>query len=269
MNDVVVGIFIFVFGLVLGSFFNVVIYRLPLEITLWKGRSICPKCKTEIKPYDLIPVLSWIILGKKCRNCKEKISVRYLIVELISGLLFLALYIQFGVGLELLLYVVFVSMLIIVSFIDIDHMIIPIGVLIVSAVLSLALILVLIYSPLSGSTLTYSIGDHLLGVAVGFGGYLIIYAVARLIYKKEGFGFGDVLLMGAIGLTLGFKFTIIAALLSFYVALMFVLLLRIFGRRFQLKQEIPFGPYICIAALITVFYGESILNWYLQFAQGL
>lgn len=245
-------IMVFMFGIIFGSFFNAVVYRVPLEISISKGRSICPSCKHSLNVFDLVPVFSWLFLGRKCRYCHGKIPARYPIVELLTGIIFLLAYYKFGYNWNLLVYLSFYSMLLITTLIDYDHMIVSDGVLIICSAISLIGIF-LSKSPILG---------HFLGALVGFSIYIVVYLVSMAVYKKEAFGFGDVLLITAVGLVLGVKNTILTAFLAFYVALVFIVLLRIVGKKFKAKEEVPFGPYICIAGFIVSFYGEAIMQLY-------
>lgn len=251
------NIIIFIFGIIFGSFFNAVVYRVPLEISISKGRSICPSCKHSLNAFDLVPVFSWLFLGRKCRYCHGKIPARYPLVELITGVVFLFAYYYFGYNWNLLIYLSFYSMLLITTLIDYDHMIVSDGVLIICSAISFVGIL------LSKSPILY----HLTGALVGFLIYLVVYLVSMAFYKKEAFGFGDVLLITAIGLVLGMKNTILTAFLAFYVALVFIVIMRFVGKKFKAKQEVPFGPYICIAAFIVSIYGETMMEWYTKFIQ--
>lgn len=252
--EIIIGGIVFLYGIVLGSFYNVIIYRLPLDMSIAKGRSMCTSCNTTLKAIDLVPVFSWLALRGKCRYCGSKISLRYPLVELATGVLFLIAYWSFGFGWALVLYCSFYSMLLITALIDMDHMIICDYVLYGFSLISLVCMV----------WLKYPWKDHLFGFGLGFGFYLLIYLVARAVYKREAFGFGDVMLMGAIGMVLGFRDTLITSILSFYIAIIVIALLKIFGKRFQLRQEIPFGPYICMAAFIVSLYGEKITDFYFR-----
>ena len=255
---IVIGIFMFVIGLCLGSFFNVVIYRLPLNLSVVKGRSMCPSCKHGLKALDLIPVFSWVFLRGKCKYCGNKISPRYPSIEMITGCLFLLAFITQGYGLEMVLYAVFWSMLLVVTMMDFDEMIIAESVLLVGTALCVGCLLIL------GSP----IFSHLLGGLVGFGVYLMIYLLAKAFYKKEAFGFGDVELMASIGLILGLRGSIISLLLSFYIAVMGIALCKILGKTIGRHREIPFGPYMCIAAFLVSLYEQQIYDLYTRIILG-
>lgn len=248
-----IGILIFIYGIVFGSFYNVIIYRLPIDLSIAKGRSFCPTCQTGLKAIDLVPVFSWILLGGRCRYCKNKISWRYPLVELATGGLFWLAFYRFGLGAEFVLYASFYSMLLITALIDWDHMIICDQVLYGFSLISFVC-LVVMRAPWQ---------KHLLGLGLGFGMYLLIYLGAKAVYKREAFGFGDVMLMGAMGLILGWQETLLAGFLAFYIAIVFIVLMKVFGKKLHLRQEIPFGPYICLAGLVVSVYGDGLIQWYL------
>lgn len=244
--------FVFALGLVLGSFYNVVVYRMPRDLSIAKGRSICPNCNTTLKAWDLVPVASWLFLRGKCRYCKSPISLRYPVVELVTALLFLSVYARFGFGLSLVLYASYVSLLLITALIDYEHMVILDNILIYFTAQNLVLILLL----------RWPIIPHLLGAAVGFGIYFLIYFITKLIYKREVFGFGDVLLLASVGLVAGITQTLFIAGLSFIVSSLYMLVLRVFGKKIKLKEEVPFGPFICFTAYIFMLFGDKLIAMY-------
>ena len=246
------GIFAFLFGTVFGSFYNVIIYRLPLKMSIVKGRSICPSCKHKLNALDLAPIFSWLFLRGKCRYCGERISPRYLVIEFIAGCLFLLAYITQGYGIGLVYYAAFWSMLLIVTMMDYDGMIISEHVLLAFTVICF-LMLLFMGQPIIG---------HLLGCAIGFGVYLAIYLLAKAFYKKEGFGFGDVELMASIGLILGLRGSIEVLFLSFYIAVLGIIIMKIIGKAIGRQTEIPFGPYICAAAFLVSLFEQPIYDLY-------
>lgn len=273
-----IGGIVFIYGLVFGSFYNVVIYRLPLDINIAKGRSFCPHCRTSLRAKDLIPLFSWILLRGKCRYCSSPISFRYPFIEFLTGLLFLSAFLHFGMSWEFFLYASFYSMLLITAMIDLDHMIICDEVIyIFSAISTLFLIgsrVSRINTEIAGIeegfaplilSLARSMKDNLYGLLIGAALYALIYFAAKAFYKREAFGSGDIMLMGAIGWILGGKFSILTAVLSFYVGLAFILLMKLAGQKLKLEQEIPFGPYICISAFLVSLYGDSLISAVLHF----
>lgn len=244
---------IFLFGTIFGSFYNAVIYRVPRDLSVTKGRSMCPYCGTALKPLDLAPVLSMLLLRGKCRYCKAKISLRYPCVEIATGALFSLSYYLNGFSLACLFYITFWSMLIIIALIDYDHMIISDGVLLFFSLLAC------IHIFISGA----EIKVHLLGAAVGFGLYYIIYFLSKLIYKEEAFGLGDVYLMGAVGLYSSVSKSILIVFMSFFVALFGLIAMKLFGKRLEMRQSLPFGPYMCVAAFIASLFGDYMIQAYL------
>lgn len=242
--------FFFIFGAVFGSFFNVVGLRLPKKETFHDDRSYCPHCKTELTAIELIPVISYIIQCGKCRTCKEKISPLYPIVELATALLFLYSFIVFNLRIELVTAILLISLLMIVFVSDITYMVIPDRLLLFFLPL---FIIMRIYEPL---TPWY---DSILGAIVGFGLVFIIIVVSR-----GGMGAGDMKLFGLLGIVLGWKLTLLAFFLSAFIGAVIGGLLMLF-KKVKRKQPIPFGPYIVVATLITYFFGEQILTYYLSF----
>ncbi len=246
-----IGALCFIYGTIFGSFYNVVIYRLPKDLSVVNGRSHCTNCNNTIRAIHLIPIVSWIFLKGKCGYCREKISCRYPIVEFIVGLSFLLSYIIFGMNLNFFYHIVFWSMLIIVTIIDIDYMYI-----LDSVLLFFGIVIVVISLFLYG---TYAIWNLIAGV-VCFCCYFLIYFLAKKIYKKEAFGFGDVLLIFVIGYFLGWKLTYLTLFFPFIVASVYLVVALVFGKKYNLKQEVPFGPFICVSAFILSIYGMDIMR---------
>lgn len=246
----VMSFIFFVLGLIFGSFFNVVIYRLPLDIPIHKGRSMCPSCNTVLKAKDLFPVLSFVFLGGKCRYCGGGISLRYPLIELATGVLYFLAYMMWGFGIETFLYISFWSMLLIVMMIDLDHLIVLDSVLIIFSLMNLLAIILL----------QYSWKHYVYGAFVGAVLYGLVYLLAYAVYRKEAFGTGDITLITAIGIVLGPKMTFATALMAFYVALIGVIFMKLSGKKIGKHEEIPFGPSICISAFLISIYGERIVS---------
>lgn len=252
-------IFIILFGLAWGSFLNVVIYRLPRHLSLLFPPSACPFCKTRIKFYDNIPLLSFIILKGKCRHCGERISPSYFIVELITPLTFLLLYSQYSLSFHFIASCLFTSALIVLCFIDIYHQILP------DKITFPGLGLSFVYS-FFRSDLKFI--QALVGAAIGAGFLLFIYGVYFLWRKKEGLGMGDVTMMVMIGAYLGWSRTlltlVIASLAGTCVGL-FVILVR----KKSLQFALPFGSFLAFAAYISLAWGDKILQAYLDLFKSL
>lgn len=240
----------FVFGLVLGSFFNVVGIRLPKGVPFGNDRSACPTCERQLTSFELIPLLSYIIQGGKCRGCKEKISIRYPLMELATGLLFLMAYIQLGFQWELVTAIILMSMLVIVFVTDIHYMLIPNKVLLFFLPFLIVMRLIVPLDPWYGM------------IIGGIAGYGVIALI--IIMSKGGMGAGDMKLFGVLGIVLGWKLV----LLTFFFAALFGAIIGIIMQRLnkaKKRQPIPFGPYIVIATVLVYFYGNEIIDWYMRF----
>ncbi|MFH1622033.1 MAG: prepilin peptidase [Candidatus Omnitrophota bacterium] len=253
-----INFFIFIFGLAVGSFLNVCVYRMPREQSIVKPRSSCTNCNKLIPWYDNIPLLSYIILGGKCRNCKNKISFQYFIVELLTGSMFLLLFNRFGLNLVSLIYIIFVCGLIVATFVDFNFRIIPDEINIGGMIL--ALIISVIYPHLHGTN------NHLLGLLRSFLGLLagggIIWLtgiIGDFIFKKETMGGGDVKLLAMIGAFLGWQI----AILTFFIA---PILGAVVGIIIKLKTKsslIAYGPYLSLASIVSLLWKDEILTWLL------
>ena len=204
--DPVLIFFSLLFGLIIGSFLNVCIYRIPLKKSIITPSSGCPKCGNQINFYDNIPLISYMILFGKCRFCKEPIPLRYPIIELITGLLSLSIFIRYGFSFQYILYFIFSSSLVVITFIDIDHQIIP-------DPISLPGILLGFLFSLSGLN---AIGwkDSLIGLLLGGGSLYLIAVLFKWLTGKDGMGGGDVKLLAMIGAWLGWKSLSFVVLLS-------------------------------------------------------
>lgn len=237
---------IFVLGVIFGSFFNVVIYRIPLEKSIAKGRSMCPSCGHTLTASELIPIVSIIIQKFKCKHCKEPISPRYLIVELLTGIVWLASYLIFqNQGLGMVASGCFLgSLCIIIGYIDYDTQYISDSVLLVFWLLRLA---VMFITKESYITMLWSM---LVGAAL----YSLIYFGAKAYYKREAFGIGDILYLAVLGSWFTPLNTAIVGYGAFFVAGAILLVASIF-KNIKMKQEIPFGPSMSIMAIILYFWG--------------
>jgi len=264
-------------SLCVGSFLNVVIYRLPLmmqrewqsecrllledELTtkptqasnsesfnLVKPNSTCPKCKTAIKPWQNIPIISWIVLKGKCANCSNPISARYPIVEAITALLSLVIAYSFGATEHALLYIFVTWILVALTFIDIDHMLLP-------DQLTLPLVWLALIAAVMG--ITISPGDAIVGAACGYLSLWSVFWLFKLLTGKEGMGYGDFKLLAVFGALLGWQSLLTIILLSSVVgAIIGIALLSIQGK--DKATPIPFGPYLAIAGWITLLWGAQI-----------
>ncbi len=240
------------FGLIIGSFLNVCIYRTPLKISVAKGRSYCPSCKNTLSPIELVPVLSYVFLGGKCKNCKCKISLRYALIELLTAFLFALCGYIFGImQLELaVIYSVFFAVLIVTAFIDIDTMEVPDALHVIIACLAVIKILLN----------TQNLWQMLLG------GLIVSVPMLILAVTVHGFGGADIKLMAASGLLLGAKSIVVSFLLAVMVmgtvGTILILRKKLFNRKYNSK--VPFCPALALGCAVGVFYGEIIFNWYLN-----
>lgn len=255
---VLVGTWFFIAGAAMGSFFNVLIVRLPKGQNIVAARSMCPNCKTQLKWYDLIPIFSFLFLKGKCRYCGYKLSYQYLLSEIAVGGLFLLAFLVQGQLFSYCLTIFYLSlwsMLFVVGMMDYRE-----GIIIDQVMLPF--VLVAAVDRLACGT---HIKDLLFGAAAGFGLYFLVYLLARLFYKKEGFGMGDVVLLTAIGFFFSPAKTILVGILAFYCCLLLLLLLWIFKSRLERRTEIPFAPSICLSAFIVSLAGDAILAYLCNF----
>ncbi|MEJ5172966.1 MAG: prepilin peptidase [Hydrogenothermaceae bacterium] len=248
---------IFILGLSVGSFLNVVIYRMPRDMSVVYPPSTCPNCKNRIKWYDNIPIVSYLLLKGKCRFCEAKIGIKYPVVELLTGVMAVATYLKFGFDLEFLFYFYFVCSMIALSFIDLEFKIIP------DQINFSGLFVGLIFSIVKAIKLSSfeSIIDAVLGSLVGAG---FLFAIAYLYLKYrgiEGLGMGDVKLLAFVGAYTGWfgaLFTIFfGSLVGAIVGIAFIKL-----SKKDFHYEIPFGPFLALAGTLYIFFGEFIRQLY-------
>ena len=243
---------ILIYGLIIGSFLNVCIYRIPREESIaWPG-SHCPTCSHSLKWYDNIPLVSYTLLKGKCRYCQTNISSQYPLVESLNAVIYIIMYLKFGFGIDFIFYSLMSSVLVAIIFIDLKEMIIPDS--LVVCILVLSIIHKAINYFLNG------ISPDLIGSILGFlvaGGLFL----AIVFVSGGGMGGGDVTLIGVLGFVLGAKYVLLNILLSFVLGAIisiFLLAAKIKTR----KDPIPFGPFIVLGFFITVLLGQDIINWY-------
>ena len=241
----------FILGLAVGSFLNVVIFRFPEMKGILSGRSKCPRCKKPIAAYDLIPILSFLLLWGRCRYCRKRISLQYPIVELTTGLLFLAFARVFGLSWMLVTYLIIGALSILIFVSDVKYLEIP-------EVFSwLLLIMAMIAAIVSG---TFSLSSFLLGGLVGGGILGILVGISDECWM----GSGDIKIGLAFGFLFGFHKTLLFLFLAFVIgALVGILLMAI--KKKQMKSEIAFSPFLIIAAIVAIFWGDYLVNLYLKF----
>jgi leader peptidase (prepilin peptidase)/N-methyltransferase len=252
MSSTMFNWYIFFIGMCIGSFLNVCIYRLPAGKSIVRPASACPVCGNPIHWYDNIPLISYVILRGRCRGCSTPISLRYPIIELLCGLFAMAIGMHYGYSLPALIYFILIAALLVITFIDIDHRIIP-------DVISLSGIPLGFFASFFLPQLKWS--DSLIGIATGGGSLLTIALGYQFITGKDGMGVGDIKLLAMIGAFLGGKgvfFTIMASSLI-GTAVGIVVMLRS-GK--GMKMAVPFGPFLGMGAILYVFFGPRLIDWY-------
>lgn len=252
--DALALIVVFGFGTIVGSFLNVCIARLPEGQSVVAPRSRCPGCKTTIAWYDNVPILSYMILGGHCRACGIRISPAYPMVEIVTGGLAVALWLELGPTPAFAGYFVFAAALITITFIDLDHQIIPDVISLPGILVGLAFSLV---SPL------VTPWDSLLGVLVGGGSLLAVAWTYRLVRGQDGMGGGDIKLLAMIGAFLGWQSIFVTVMAASIVGSVIGLATMLYHRA-DTRLAIPFGPFLAGGALIHLFFGEQILRFYFR-----
>lgn len=279
LPEIVAYIFVFVIGAAVGSFLNVVIHRVPREESIVLPNSACPKCKVAIKPYDNIPIISWLILGGKCRNCKEPIAWRYPAVELLTAVVFVATYWQLGMTVLLPVGLVFVSVMIALIFIDAEHMILPN--VITYPLFVFALVVRIVYPILFGgnsfSDTTYypvtllqgyplwvtSLAGGLLGALVCGGSLWLVGEVWKRLRGVDAMGLGDVKMMLGVGALLGWRLGILTIFIGAFAGALIGIVLVTRQKDKDLQTQIPFGIFLGIGSIVALLFGDSMIAWYL------
>jgi leader peptidase (prepilin peptidase)/N-methyltransferase len=286
---------VFLLGLMIGSFLNVVIYRLPIilerdwrsqaaewlpasapiaagapivegapareRLSLSTPRSACPVCKAPIKAWQNIPVVSWLLLRGRCASCATKISVRYPLVELATGLLSAWVAWHFGFGAPAACGLLVTWALIALTGIDVDHQLLPDGITL--PLLWAGLVAAVMVGPIAGSPIPVSARDAIIGAASGYVSLWLVFHAFRLITGKEGMGFGDFKLFAALGAWLGWKLLPLVIVLSAATgAVLGILMIVLRGR--DRSAPIPFGPYLAAAGWLAMMYGDGLLSSYLR-----
>ncbi len=264
-------------GLTIGSFLNVCIARLPLDQSVVKPRSRCPKCRRMIAWYDNVPILSYLMLGAQCRHCNAEISARYPAVEALTGLLSGLIALQYGLTVQWFLYLAFCAAMIVLVLIDLDHRILPdvitlngiwIGV-VVSLYLALPSPFVLRLYRLIGVEVTearvVAVTASVIGLVFGAGLLWFVREAFFRIRGIEGMGFGDVKMMAMVGAFLGLPLTLLTILLGSVVGSVIGLaVIQLSGK--SRNYELPFGTFLGMGAVVAVLYGNDIIRMYLDYA---
>ncbi len=261
MIEIILSSYVFILGLIVGSFLNVCIYRIPRKESIIKPPSACTTCGVRLKMIDLIPVFSYIFLKGKCRFCKEKVSIKYPCIEILTGVIYLLLFYRFGLTTELLATAFLMSILVIVFFIDLKHFIIPNELVLAAIVGGIVTMIYNLFYPIQlyGDSIWW---NPLMGMFVGFGFLFVVSLIVTLLYKTEdAMGMGDVKIFAPIGLFLGWRMTLLALFSSFFIGAVISVILVVL--RIKKRQDtIPFGPFIVAGTFITMMYGKHILSWY-------
>ncbi len=247
-------IIIVLIGMAWGSFLNVVIYRLPREMSLLRPPSTCPDCEKRIKPYDNIPLLSYILLRGKCRYCQAKIPFSYFLVEFLTPLSFLLLFSQYSLSPFFFASCVFASAFIALAVIDFYHQILP------DEITLPCLLLAIVYSLFRSD---FNLMESLVGAVAGAGVLLFVYGAYYLLRKQEGLGMGDVTMMLMIGAYLGWLQAFFTLILASFAGAVVGILFIIFKRK-NLQYSLPFGTFLAPAAFVPLLWGDQIIQAYLN-----
>ena len=262
--------FSFGLGACFASFLNVVIWRMPRGESIVSPPSHCPKCNAAIKWYQNIPILSWLALRGKCANCKAPISPRYILIEALGGLLFLAAFREYGLTIDTPVMWIWISLMIVGSMIDFDHKLLPDFVTVGGMVLGVGFVMVKVALAalcMGGFDLALAspVLVSMIGLVFGFGLMWLIRWLGTKAFKREAMGLGDVFLMGAVGALFGPVAVLVTLILSsVFGSVVGVSMIALSKTKFGKFVEIPYGPYICMGCLAWMFYGPELVNWYLR-----
>lgn len=251
---------IFLLGLITGSFMNVCIYRIPRNLSIIRPGSRCPVCNTPIRPVDNIPLLSFFILGGRCRSCGARIHWRYPVVELMNGLIWVFVFNKFGLNPLSLPFLLFASALIVITFIDLEHMIIPDSITIPGTFLGIALSFILPDPFLRLEHLGFL--SSLTGALSGFILFLLIAVLGTVVFKKEAMGGGDIKLMAMVGAFTGWKGVLLTTFAGSLIGSLTGIFIML--RRRSSDTVIPFGPYLSAGALVSLLFGQELMNLWLK-----
>jgi leader peptidase (prepilin peptidase)/N-methyltransferase len=259
------GVYAAVLGLIVGSYLNVLIYRLPLGISTVFPRSRCPHCGTAIRAFDNVPVLSFLLLRGRCRQCGARISWRYPAIEAATAALFLACFLRFGISLQAPVAALFCALMLALTMIDYDHMILP------DALTWPGIALGILLQPLVGWTRFWdgpwgAVMGAVFGAALGAGILLAVWIAWYLWRHEEGMGLGDVKMLAAIGAFLGWKGVLVALFLGALSGAVVGLTLMAF-RGLDFKAKLPFGVFLALGGVIALFVGEALVQAYAAYAQ--
>ena len=264
------GSFSFWLGACIASFLNVVIWRVPRGESIVSPPSHCPKCNAAIKWYQNIPILSWLALRGKCANCKAPISPRYILIEALGGLLFLAAFREYGLTIDTPVMWIWISLMIVGSMIDFDHKLLPDFVTVGGMVLGVGFVMVKVALAalcMGGFDLALAspVLVSMIGLVFGFGLMWLIRWLGTKAFKREAMGLGDVFLMGAVGALFGPVGVLVTLILSsVFGSVVGVSMIALSKTKFGKFVEIPYGPYICLGCLAWMFCGPELVDWYVR-----
>lgn len=248
-------ILVILVGLALGSFSNVCIYRIPQKKSILVPGSSCPQCGKKIRFYDNVPILSYLILRGKCRDCKAKIPLRYPLVEFLTAALLALAYLRFGLSWDFAARGILIIIMILTFFIDLRHRIIPDRLTFPGVILGF-LLSFLVTSP--------SVLNSLLGIAVGGGMFYLAAVLGELLFKKESMGGGDIKLAMVLGAFLGWQNILLILMLSAFLGSLIGGAALFFSKDVKETRTIPFGPFLALGAVIAMFLGDAIISAYLK-----
>lgn len=247
----------FLLGAIVGSFLNVCIYRIPRDLSILSPSSRCPSCNTSIKPYDNIPIISFLILGGRCRHCSAKISLRYPLVETLNALLYILVQWRFGLGWHTPVLLAFCSAMIVITFIDLDFQLIPDTITLPGIPLGLLAGSLILPDPFERSSIL-GFKEAFIGL---LSGGLLFYVIAFL--SRGGIGGGDIKMMAMIGGFLGWKSILLTTFAGSLIGSLIGIFLMVFRGKGR-KTKIPFGPFLAAGAIMSLFYGQEISALYLN-----
>jgi len=248
-------ILVLVVGLTIGSFLNVLIYRLPRGKQFVKGRSICPDCGQIIKWYQNVPIVSYLALRGRCAHCRKRISLRYPLVELLNGLGYLFFYWRYDLSVELAVFAFLTSALVAIFFIDLDHQLIPDAITLPGVILALAV---------SFAPGGLGIVPSLIGLVVGGGALYLIALLGDWLFKRESMGGGDIKMAAMLGAFLGWQKVLLIFVASAAIGLVVSMALMLVSARLRETRVVPFGPFIATAAVAAIIWGDAAIAYYVH-----
>ncbi|MBI9092182.1 MAG: prepilin peptidase [Desulfobacterium sp.] len=248
------SLIIFFTGACIGSFLNVCIYRIPLHRSIIYPGSACPNCKKSLPFYLNIPIISYLLLRGACRFCRTPISLRYPMVEALTGLLALALTVKFGLTAATLFWFTFTATLVVISFIDIDFQIIPD---------TISLPGIVVFATAAWFVPGMRFTDTLIGILAGGGTLYLVALFYYILRKEEGMGGGDIKLLAMIGGAVGWQGVFFTLFVGSLLGTVGGIVIMVLTRLVDIKLRIPFGPFLSAAAVLYVFFGNTLIHWYL------